>query len=373
MKSSHPMRRVALFTRAACALAASLLSAQAIADATISYRVDGTCTGDFDEVQLKDHWLRADSHQGGDNSMVYDGAEKLAYFIDHGAHNFMEVELDEDAIDLQKDVMTSLGKNMKHRAGFDPFQMASSLCPGLANQVDSRDRQPDEPIDCGNGATIGADGKSPGAEQLAAAMKNGHAPEMNAESQQLLQKMMEQQMASMSPEQQAQMQQMMGSGGAGMPAQGGAATLAMPGGSGARPPSAAPPRIDRDAGEIQVDGITCLRRQHLRGDTMLREDCYATVATLKLTDVETRRLTRFSKSLQDWSQSMVPAGMGGVRDKPDDRVLLQRTCYEAGRESGHATLAIDRAPIAESRFAVPAGYTPMDLGEGMQQGAQGRR
>jgi len=106
---------------------------------------------------------------------------------------------------------------------------------------------------------------------------------------------------------------------------------------------------------------------------MLREDCYATVATLKLGDVETRRLAKFGKSLQDWSQSMVPAGMGGARDKPDDRVLLQRTCYEAGRESGHATLAIDRAPIAESRFAVPAGYTPMDLGEGMQQGAQGRR
>jgi hypothetical protein len=362
------MRRVALF---ACALAASLLSAQAIADATIRYRADGTCNGDFDEVQLKDHWLRADSHQGGDNSMVYDGAEKLAYFIDHGAHTFMEVELDEDAIDLQKDVMTSLGKNMKHRAGFDPFQMASSLCPGLANQAGSRDRLPDEPIDCGNGAAIGANGKSPSTEQLAAAMNNGQASGMTAESQQMLQKMMEQQMASMSPEQQAQMQQMMGSG-AGMPAQGGSA-MAMPGAGGKRPPSSAPPRIDRDAGEIQVDGITCMRRQHLRGDTMLREDCYATVATLKLGDVETKRLARFSKSLQDWSQSMVPAGMGGVRDKPDDRVLLQRTCYEAGRESGHATLTIDRSPIAESRFAVPSGYTPMDLGEGMQQGTQGRR
>jgi len=67
MRSLCTTRRVALFTQCACALAASLLSTQAIADATITYRVDGTCTGDFDEVQLKDHWLRADSHQGGDN------------------------------------------------------------------------------------------------------------------------------------------------------------------------------------------------------------------------------------------------------------------------------------------------------------------
>ena len=69
---------------------------------------------------------------------------------------------------------------------------------------------------------------------------------------------------------------------------------------------------------------------------------------------------------------MVPAGTPGMRERSDDRVLIQRTCYEAGHESGKATLAIDRAPIAESRFAVPAGYKPMDLGPGMQE-TQDRR
>ena len=99
----------------------------AIADTTIRYRVEGTCSGDFDEVQLKEHWLRADSHQGGgDNSMIYDGAEKLAYFIDDRSRTFMQVELDEDAVDLQKDVMTSLAKNVKHRTGFDPFALNAS-------------------------------------------------------------------------------------------------------------------------------------------------------------------------------------------------------------------------------------------------------
>jgi hypothetical protein len=40
---------------------------------------------------------------------------------------------------------------------------------------------------------------------------------------------------------------------------------------------------------------------------------------------------------------------------------VRRVCYAGGHESGRATLAIDKAPIAESRFEVPAGYKPADL------------
>lgn len=356
MKPNAPVLRIALLL---CAVGALPASNFARADATIRYRVEGTCNGDFDEVQLKEHWMRADSSQGGaSGSMIYDGAEKLGYFIDHGSRTFMEVEMDEDAVDLQKDVMASLEKNMKHRTGMDPFATASSLCPGLAD-VDNRDRQPDEPIDCGNGATIGTNAPAANNDQMAAMMKNGQVQGMDADSQAMLQKMMEQQMAHLPPEQQAQMRQMLGH----------RAGSAAPGGSA---PSAAPPRIDRDAGEIVVDGVTCMRREHLRGETMLREDCYATVSTLKLEDVEARRLTRFSKSLQQWSQAMAPPGLGAKRDKVDDRVLMRRTCYDAGRESGRATLTIERTPIAGSRFAVPAGYTPMDMGMQDLQGP-GRR
>jgi len=42
-------------------------------------------------------------------------------------------------------------------------------------------------------------------------------------------------------------------------------------------------------------------------------------------------------------------------------VLVRRVCYAGGHESGRATLAIDMAPISESRFEVPAGYKPIDL------------
>jgi hypothetical protein len=99
---------------------------------------------------------------------------------------------------------------------------------------------------------------------------------------------------------------------------------------------------------------------------MLREDCYAPATALHLGDVETRRLARFSKSLQTWSHSLVPEGL---QTQTDDRVLVRRVCYAGGQESGRATLAIDNsAPIAESRFEVPAGYKPMDLGFGGSRG-----
>jgi hypothetical protein len=155
------------------------------------------------------------------------------------------------------------------------------------------------------------------------------------------------------------MQQMMVSGGAG--------SMLVPGGpgAGASAPPPPPQRIDRDAGEIDVNGIACMRREHLRGEEMLREDCYATTAALHLGDVETRRVARFSKSLQAWSHSLMPEG---PQAQSDDRVLVRRVCYAAGHETGRATLAIDDAPIAESRFEVPAGYKPMDLGMGQTRG-----
>ena len=54
----------------------------------------------------------------------------------------------------------------------------------------------------------------------------------------------------------------------------------------------------------------------------------------------------------------------------DDRVLIQRICYRDGHESGRTTLRIDHAPIAESQFALPAGYTPFDLGTGQTPGSR---
>ena len=329
------------------------LASSAFADDTLAYKSEGGCAGDFDRVQLKSLFLRVDAGGESGSTMIYDHGEKLAFFIDHRTHSFMQTEMDEDAVDLQADIMKSLRTKMRHESGVDPFEMVKSLCPGAG--AGSRDRQPDEGIDCGNGMTIGgattgADGKAMTSQQMAEAMKAGGGMQLDAGTQEMMQKMVEQQLAHMPADQRAQVQQMMANGGAGMPVAGSKA-----------PPPAAPPRIDRDAGEIDVGGITCMRREHLRGDEMLREDCYATTATLHLDEVETRRLARFSKAILEWSHSLAPEGMQAPKD---DRVLVRRVCYAGGHENGRATLAIEHAPIAESRFEVPAGYKPMDLGMG---------
>ena len=354
-------------TMLAGAFAASLFSAHAFADSTLAYRSDGGCTGDFDRVELKSQWLRVDSGSGEGNSgsMIYDHAEKLAYFIDGRTHTFLETEMDEDAVDLQSDIMKSLRTKMrKEGGGADPFEMAKSLCPGMST-ANNRDRQPGEGLDCGNGmslggAMMGADGKPMSPDEMQAAMKNGQMT-IDPGTQQMMQKMLEQQLAKMSPEQRAEMQGMLASGG-GLPSMPG-----MPATSGAAAKAPAPQRIDRDAGETDVDGITCMRREHLRGDEMLREDCYATAAGLHLGDIETRRVARFSKAIQDWSSSLAP---DGVKAEADDRVLIRRICYAGGKVSGHATLTIKNAPIAESEFEVPAGYKRMDLGMGQANNRQ---
>lgn len=344
--------------RAIVAIAASLVASVASCDTTLTYRSDGDCHGDFDRFELKSTSLRVDGG-GANGSMIYDHAEKLAYFIDHRSRTFMQTELDEDAVDLQGDIMKSLRTRMRREGGgVDPFEMVQSLCPGLAN-AGSRDRQPGEPVDCGNGVALGgndgANGKPMSRDEMISATRGGRMP-MDANAQQMMQKMMEQQMAKMTPEQRAQVQKMLASGGGGsMPMMIGAP----PGASGAARAAPVPQRIDRDAGEIDVDGITCARREHLRGDEMLREDCYASAAALHLADVETRRIGHFTQSIRSWSRSFVPENMQGTAD---DRVLVRRICYAQGRESGRATLAVDHAPIAESRFEVPAGYRPMDLG-----------
>ena len=338
---------------------AAALPAIAFADDTITYRSEGGCNGDFDRVEMKSSFLRVDSGNGGRaGSMIYDHSEKLAYFIDHGSHTFMQTELDEDAIDLQGDIMKSLRTKMRNQSGLDPFQMAQSLCPNMASSAGGRDRQPDEPVDCGNGVSVGgpmtgADGKPMSREEMMAAMKNGQMPAMDPNTQQMMQKMMEQQLARMTPEQRAQVQRGLASSGGSMGMPG------MPDGNATpAPPPPKPERIDRDAGEADVGGITCMRREHLRGGELVREDCYTTAAGLHLGDVETRRIARFTKAMRSWSRSLVP---DGAQPESDDRVLVRRVCYAGGHESGRATLAIDTAPISESRFEVPAGYKPMDL------------
>src|ERR1700752_3245531 len=210
--------------RMTCAIVAALpASGAALADDTLQYKSEGGCAGDFERVQLKALFLRVDAGGETGSTMIYDHGEKLAYFIDQRTHSFMQAEMDEDAVDLQADIMKSLGIKMRRESGVDPFEMAKSLCPGM--NAGSRDRLPDEGVDCGNGmkmggAMTGPDGKPMTSEQMAEAMKSGGGMQLDAGTQEMMQKMMEQQLAQLPADQRAQMQSMMANGVGGLPAAG---------------------------------------------------------------------------------------------------------------------------------------------------------
>jgi len=349
--------------RVCAAMSGALFAGAACADDTLLYRSTGGCAGDFDRIELKGLFLRVDGGGASGGTMIYDHAEKLAWFIDDTSRTFLETEMDEDAVDLQSDITKSMRTRMRKQGGIDPYEIAQSVCPGAS--VGGRDRLADEPIDCGNGTTLGgamtgADGEPLSHEQMAEAMKRGGGMTMSPGMQAAMQKMMEEQVARMPADQREQVQRAIANGGGLMPGMAQA---------GSRPPPPKPERIDRDVDEIVVDGIACTRREHLRGGVIAGEDCLASPAALKLGEKETKRIARFGQSIRAWSRSLVP---GEMQPKVDDRVLVRRICYAGGQETGRATLAIDTAPISGSRFEVPAGYTPMDVGIGRPEGRERR-
>ena len=344
------------------AIVAALFVGAACADDTLTYRSVGGCAGDFERIELKGLFLRVDGGGASGGSMIYDHGEKLAYFIDNTSRTFLETEMDEDAVDLQSDITKSMRIRMRKEGGMDPYEIAQSLCPGAG--AASRDQVAGEPIDCGNGATLGgaatgADGKPLSSQEMAEAMKRDGGMTIDPGMQAAMQKMLEQQLAQMPPEQREQVQRAMANGGGVMPG------LSQAGAT--RPPQ--PERIDRDAGDIDAEGIACTRREHLRGGVIAGEDCLASPSALHLGDAQTERIARFGQSIRAWSRSLVP---GEMQPKMDDRVLVRRICYAGGQETGRATLAIDAAPIPASRFEVPAGYTPMDVGVGRPEGRERR-
>lgn len=71
--------------------------------------------------------------------------------------------------------------------------------------------------------------------------------------------------------------------------------------------------------------------------------------------------------MKSWSHSLLPMeAQATPQESSADRVLVQRVCLAEGRETGRASLHIERASIAASQFAPPSGYSPFDLTPGQQ-------
>src|SRR5579871_2083990 len=88
-RHSRPMRRITesasrsehmTKSKIIVATVGLFISIVALADTTLTYRSEGGCVGDFDRFELKSTSMRVDGG-GANGSMIYDHAEKLAYFI----------------------------------------------------------------------------------------------------------------------------------------------------------------------------------------------------------------------------------------------------------------------------------------------------
>ncbi len=166
---------------------------------------------------------------------------------------------------------------------------------------------------------------------------------------QAMQQLMQQQMARMTPEQRERMQRgMAASGVAGYGAMAGAPAL---------------PESDRDLGAATIAGIACTRRQHLRGDEIVREECLTSLAGLKLAAADSARIARMAGVMARWRDSTMPGAFAARHGAALDNVVVERVCFAGATESGRATLHIASTLIADAEFVVPPpGYSQMGMG-----------
>ncbi|MBN8482674.1 MAG: hypothetical protein J0L88_13910 [Xanthomonadales bacterium] len=116
-------------------------------------------------------------------------------------------------------------------------------------------------------------------------------------------------------------------------------------------------RVDRDIGTRTVAGIRCTRREHVRDGRRLREDCTASPEALALPPEESKLFERMARHNVAAAKLMFRDGEANMEEASRRLLVVEQICFGGdGAETGRATLQIDHAEIAPSRFEVPAGY-----------------
>ena len=94
-------------------LAASLLLTSGVASADVSlvYPQQVACKSTMTTIQISGSRMRMDSEMDSKKySMLFDGMEDTITTLDHSSRQYHQTEVDEDALDYNKDVMSSTGK-----------------------------------------------------------------------------------------------------------------------------------------------------------------------------------------------------------------------------------------------------------------------
>lgn len=88
----------------------SLTPGLASADISLSYPQQTACKTMVSSIQISGSHMRLDSNmENGNYSMLFDGLEDIITSLDHQGKSFHQIEVDEDALDYNKDVMSSTG------------------------------------------------------------------------------------------------------------------------------------------------------------------------------------------------------------------------------------------------------------------------
>lgn len=302
----------------------ALAAPAANAATVLEYVVDGRCATEFDRMVFDGLHARVDNDDAGQSmSTIFDDGEQIMTMLMHETKQTMVMESDDDAVDFQSDVGRSsmlYTDNQMKKLGVDQSAMMAQAQSMLANACPELE-----------GVGMGDPDYAEKMQRCTAGMGAGGA--------------------AMDPQLQKDMLKAMASGKPMTPRQ-----------APSEPARYRTTDTERGASKT-VAGIACTVETTRRGDTLLREECLAGLDTLGLDEKAMRRLRRMVKIGQGMA-----AGMASVKpemlpdaDRPP-RLALERTCYDAGRATGTATISITRdARVAASEFVVPADYRPMSF------------
>ncbi len=100
----------------------------------IRFAKTGECDSELDALKIDGNQFRADSRVDGQGtSLLYDGVERLMTTLMHDSRQFMQTEVDEDALDYQGDVADSTGNYMNKQMEKMEAQMAQQ-CAQMRKQ-----------------------------------------------------------------------------------------------------------------------------------------------------------------------------------------------------------------------------------------------
>ncbi len=91
----------------------SLIPCVSQADVSFTYPQQTQCTSNVSAIQISGSHMRFDSVlENKKYSMLFDGTEDMITMLDHSSRQYHQTEVDEDALDYNKDVMSSTGTFM---------------------------------------------------------------------------------------------------------------------------------------------------------------------------------------------------------------------------------------------------------------------